>query len=271
MVEKETHSRFTLAAIDTALEAGDLLRKGFGTNYKISSKTGIHNLVTEYDCKAESLIIDSLKKALPHSSFLAEESGLTGKKEEYVWIIDPLDGTVNFAHRIPIFSVSIALEKQGELIAGVIYQPLQKELFVAEKGKGAFLNGKRIRVSCVESLANSMLAIGLPYNSIDNPFHCIDHCIDVMKLGIPIRRLGSAAMDLAYTAAGYFEGFFEAGLQAWDAAAGTLLIQEAGGTVTHWDGSPFSIHAKKTILATNGKIHQEIGAVLHRRTDLFRN
>jgi myo-inositol-1(or 4)-monophosphatase len=156
------------------------------------------------------------------------------------------------------------LEEQGTLRSGIVYQPLQNELFVAEKGKGAFLNGDPIRVSPVAELEKSILATGFPYNLADNPFHCIEHFIDVVKLGIPIRRLGSAAIDLAYTAAGYFEGFFEVGLSPWDCAAGVLLIEEAGGKVTHWDGKPFSVHSKKPIVATNGKIHPGLAAILHR-------
>lgn len=265
LVKKETFSRLTLAAIEAGLQAGEILRKGFGTSFEIHSKEGKHNLVTEYDYKAEKAIIATLKALVPESRFLAEESGLTGAEEELVWIIDPLDGTVNFAHHIPIFSVSIAMEKKGEILSGIVYQPLQNELFVAEKGKGAYLNEKPICVSPVLSLEQSILATGFPYNLSENPFHCIDHFIDIVKLGIPIRRLGSAAIDLAYTAAGYFEGFFEVGLAPWDCAAGFLLIQEAGGKITHWDKTPFSIHSRKPIVATNGHIHEEIAAILHRK------
>jgi len=255
----------TLAAIDAALEAGDLLRSGFRTPFKISSKEGRHNLVTDYDRKAEETILSFLRKNVPDSHFLAEESGKTGEEKELFWIIDPLDGTVNFAHKIPIFSVSIALERKGEIFCGVVYQPIQNELFAAEKGKGAFLNSEPIRVSPVAKLDQAILATGFPYNLSENPFHCIDHFIDIVKLGVPIRRLGSAAIDLAYTAAGYFEGFFEAGLRAWDCAAGMLLIEEAGGKVTHWNGKPFSIHSNLPIAATNGKIHEALTAILHRR------
>jgi len=264
LAKKEPFSRLTLAAIDAALEAGAILRQGFGTSFKISSKEGKHNLVTEYDTLAEERIIASLKAAAPGSRFLAEESGGSGTGEGPLWIVDPLDGTVNFAHRIPIFSVSIALEENGEIVSGVVYQPLQNELFAAERGKGAFLNGEPLHVSSVQSLDGSILAIGFPYNLIENPFHCIDHFIDVIRLGIPIRRLGSAAIDLAYTAAGYFEGFFEVGLGPWDCAAGILLVEEAGGKVTHWDKKPFSIHSKKPVVATNGRIHDALATILHK-------
>jgi myo-inositol-1(or 4)-monophosphatase len=288
LVKKETFSRLTLAAIDAALEAGEILRKGFGTSFTISSKEGRHNLVTDYDIKAEKSIISALKQMVPGSCFLAEESGATGekgppethrlrgkeegppethrlrgKKVDLLWIIDPLDGTVNFAHGIPIFSVSIALEKNGQIQTGVVYQPLHHELFVAELGNGAFLNGEPIRVSPVLRLEESMLATGFPYNLADNPFHCIDHFIDVLKLGVPIRRLGSAALDLAYTAAGHFEGFFEVSLSPWDCAAGQLLVAEAGGKVSHWDKTTFSAHGKNPILATNGHIHDPLLKILN--------
>ncbi len=264
LVQEKTFSRLTRAARDAALLAGDILLQGFGSRFKISSKEGRHNLVTEYDIKAEQAIIAHLTSAAAGSCFLAEESGTTGTTNELLWIIDPLDGTVNFAHNIPFFSVSIALEEKGEILSGVIYHPVSQELFIAEKGKGAFLNGKRIQVSSTPSLAQSILATGFPYNLADNPFHCIEHFIDIVKLGIPIRRLGSAALDLAYTAAGRFDGFFEAGLSPWDCAAGVLLIQEAGGQVSHWNEKPFSIHSRQPILATNGLIHPQTASILHK-------
>jgi myo-inositol-1(or 4)-monophosphatase len=277
LVKKETFSRLTLAAIAAAMEAGEILRNGFGTSFAISSKEGRHNLVTDYDLKAEKCILGALHASVPGSRFLAEESGMTGGEEggkdesgvtgeeaDLLWIVDPLDGTVNFAHGIPIFSVSIALEKDKKIQSGVVYHPLHNDLFVAELGQGAFLNGERIRVSPVKRLEDSMLATGFPYNLADNPFHCIDHFIDVLKLGIPIRRLGSAALDLAYTAAGHFEGFFEVSLSPWDCAAGQLLVHEAGGKVTHWDKTPFSSHSKNPILATNGHIHDSLHKILNR-------
>ena len=257
-------SDLTLLAIEAATAAGEMLRSGFGTHFSIASKEGKHNLVTEYDHKAEKAIIEQLRRKAPGSRFLAEESGESGAPGGLLWIIDPLDGTVNFAHQIPMFSVSIALEKEGKLVSGVVFQPMLQELFVAEKGKGAFLNGHPIRVSATEKLPQSILATGFPYNIEDNPSHCIDHFTDVLKLGIPIRRFGSAAIDLAYTASGRFDGFFEVGLSPWDCAAGVLLVEEAGGQVSAWDQSPFSLHEKRPILATNGKIHAQAAHLLHR-------
>jgi myo-inositol-1(or 4)-monophosphatase len=264
--KKDSLSNITLIAIEAALLAGEVLRKGFGTEFSISSKEGIHNLVTEYDHLSEKTILDFLKQNVPESSFLAEESGKTGSAaKEWLWIVDPLDGTVNYAHRIPIFSVSIAAEKKGEIFCGVVFQPITHELFVAEKGKGAFLNGNPIRVSGVSALEKSMIATGFPYNLADNPFHCIDHFVDILRLGIPIRRLGSAAIDLAYTASGRFEGFFEVELGAWDCAAGKLLVEEAGGKVTTWENHPFEIRSRRSILASNGRIHDSISTILKRK------
>jgi myo-inositol-1(or 4)-monophosphatase len=262
---KESLSHITLIAIEAALKAGEILRYGFGTHFSISSKEGRHNLVTEFDHKSEKVIIDFLTQNVPNSHFLAEESGATGKDTGGIlWIIDPLDGTVNFAHQIPVFAISIAAHKNGKVISGVVYQPITHELFVAEIGKGAFLNGQRLKVSEVRQIESSILATGFPYNLAKNPFHCIEHFVDILKLGIPIRRFGAAAIDLAYTSAGRFEGFFEVELAPWDVAAGKLLIEEAGGKVTHWDKNPFDIFSRKTILATNSHIHDGMAAILNR-------
>lgn len=263
---KESLSELTLIAIEAALLAGDILRQGYGTNFSISSKEGRHNLVTEYDHRCEKAIIEFILKNKPHSHFLAEESGATGsEKEDLLWIIDPLDGTVNFAHQIPVFSVSIAAQVGKEVVSGVVYQPITQELFVAEKGKGAFLNGKKIQVSPITSLEQSILATGFPYNLAQNPHHCIEHFVEILKQGIPIRRLGSAAIDLAYTAAGRFEGFFEVQLSPWDCAAGNLLVEEAGGKISTWEQKPYDLHAKGPILASNGSIHPALAAVLAKR------
>ncbi len=260
--KEKTFSNYTLIAIDAALQAGEILRQGYGTQFSITQKVGIHNLVTEFDLLAEKSILSFISKYVPKSQFLAEESGASGETSEILWIIDPLDGTVNFAHQIPVFSVSIALEKKGELFCGVVYQPITHELFVAEKNKGAFLNGKELKVSNVSKLSDSMISLGFPYNLHENPHHCIEHFVDILRLGIPIRRLGSAAIDIAYTAAGRFDGFFEVGLSPWDCAAGILLIEEAGGKVTSWDNRPIHHRAKDPILCTNGKIHTMLSNVL---------
>jgi myo-inositol-1(or 4)-monophosphatase len=267
---KEKGSEFnalTVIAMEAALQAGDILRDGFGTTFEIHTKPGDHNLVTEYDVKSEKSIIEFITQTTPNSRFLAEESGNTGpSKNRITWIIDPLDGSVNFAQHIPVFSVSIAVEKEGQVIAGVVLQPMTHELFVAERGKGAFLNGKKIEVSATKTLKDSVLATGFPYNLSQNPAHCIEHFMDILKAGIPIRRLGSAAIDLAYTAAGRFDGYFEVSLSAWDCAAGKLILEEAGGRMTTWEDKPFDIRSGHTILATNKLLHPEITKLLSKST-----
>jgi myo-inositol-1(or 4)-monophosphatase len=246
----------------TALEAGDLLKEGFGTTFHIDNKEGRHNLVTEYDYQAEKLIIERIGAQFPDHIFLAEESGATGAAPNVVrWIIDPLDGTVNFAHSIPIFCVSIGAELNGELLAGVIYAPMTGEFFTAAKGAGAFLNGERLNVSATTKLDDAILVTGFPYNAWENPHDCIDHFSRFVRMGIPVRRLGSAAIDLAYLAAGRFDGYWEVSLNSWDMAAGKLMLLEAGGTMTQYDGAPHNLH-KGTMLATNGRIHAEMSAVL---------
>lgn len=257
-------SPMTSAAITAARSAGALLAEGYGTSFAISSKEGKHNLVTEYDTKAERLIIDALSSAFPDSAFLAEESGQSGTEDnDMLWIVDPLDGTVNFAHSIPIFSVSIAAMTHGALHCGVVYHPLLDELFVAERGKGAFLNDAPIRVSSVASLSDAMLVTGFPYNVALNPNNCIDDMAHMLQMGMPIRRLGSAALDFAYVAAGRFDGYWEASLGAWDAAAGLLLVREAGGSATQFDGAAIDLFGG-TYLVTNGRIHDELSQTLAR-------
>jgi len=246
-------------AVEAALKSGDILRKGFGTSFEISLKEGKNNLVTEFDKLSEKAIIQHIHSIFPDHVFLAEESGKTGDlaKDNVRWIIDPLDGTVNFAHGLPIFSISIAAELNNEIIAGVVYHPLLDELFVAKKDGGAYLNGKKLKVSDNDDLDSSMLVTGFPYNVNQNPCGCIDHFVSIIKKGIPVRRLGSAALDLAYVAAGRFDGFWEINLNPWDVAAGILLVQEAGGRISTYSNKSYSIF-DESILATNGKIHNGI-------------
>ncbi len=257
-------SELTLLAIDAAQTAGAILRSGFGSTFKVSSKSERHDLVTDYDYRSEQSIISSIKAKFPHHHFLAEESGATHDsvaQSNVRWIIDPLDGTVNFAHAVPIFSISIAAEVDGELVSGVVYQPLLHELFVAEKGKGAWLNGKKITVSTTSNLSDSFLVTGFPYIVAENPSNCIDHFSRFLQLGIPIRRLGSAALDLAYTAAGRFDAFWEVSLSPWDVAAGVLLVLEAGGKVSNYFGESYVV-GNGSIVASNGLFEHEILKVL---------
>jgi len=249
-------------AITAALGAGEKLKEGFGTTFEISSKEGIHNLVTEYDLIAEQYIISKITSAFPRHSILSEEAGKQETESEYRWIIDPLDGTVNFAHSIPIFCVSIAVEYKGEIVCGVIFNPMIEELFVAVKGKGSTLNGKKIEVSTTKTVKESILVTGFPYDVANNPNGAIDDIVTILKLGLPIRRLGSAALDLAYLAAGRFDGYWESKLQPWDVAAGLLVVREAGGKVTHYDNEEYVV-STGTVLATNGYIHFELSNTLH--------
>ncbi|GAB1430185.1 inositol monophosphatase family protein [Ignavibacteria bacterium] len=250
-------------ARNLAVSAGELLRKGFGGSFGVSSKEGRHNLVTEYDNRSEDLIISGIRRKFPDHEFLAEESGASGNTDSNVrWIIDPLDGTVNFAHSIPIFCVSIAAEVGGEIECGVIYQPMTDEMFTTIKDGGAFLNDKPLRVSQNTKLNDAILVTGFPYNVGSNPDNCIEHFSAFLRFGIPIRRLGSAALDLAYTAAGRFDGFWEARLNPWDVAAGMLMVREAGGRISSYDNSEYKI-GDKSIVASNGHIHGEILDVLY--------
>ncbi|NGX37575.1 MAG: Inositol-1-monophosphatase [Chlamydiae bacterium] len=240
-----------------ALEAGDLLKQGFGTSFQIESKEGKQNLVTEYDLSSQKLIVEILKGAFPTHHFLAEEGDLKQMpSDEILWIIDPLDGTVNFAHNIPLFAVSIAAARGNEILAGVIYQPLLDELFASEKGSGAYLGKNRLQVTDQKNLEEAFTATGFPYDAYKNPMHCIERFGKMVAKGIPIRRLGVASIDLAYVAMGRFDLFWEVGLHPWDMAAGKLLIEEAGGKVTHYDGSPHQIYSYLPILASNGHLHE---------------
>lgn len=258
---KRHKSELLTAAKEAALQAGALLKEGFGTSFEISLKDGHHNLVTTYDHLAESAISKAILKQFPTHGFIGEESGQQ-KAGEILWIVDPLDGTVNFAHNIPMFSVSIAAYSQGKIIVGVVYQPMTDELFWAESGNGAFLNDTPIRVSAKTRLDDAFLATGFPYNVKENPLHCIETFNRLTLRGIPIRRFGSAAIDLAYVAAGRFDGYWEVSLQPWDLAAGLLLVQEAGGIVTRYDGSVCKCLEAGPVLAANHHIHNQLKEML---------
>lgn len=261
-MDNTRYSEYALTAINAAMLAGNYLRQGFQTSMDIGYKEGKHNLVTNYDIGAEKKIIEYIKKSYPNHTFLAEESGLSKSSGDTCWIIDPLDGTVNFAHGIPFFAVSIGVEIAKELVCGVVFQPMTQELFIAEKGKGAYFNGRKISVTKTEEIDQAFLATGFPYDVANNPNHCIEKFNHILQLGIPVRRLGVASLDLAYVACGRFDGFFEVSLSPWDCAAGILLIEEANGVVTQWDNTPFDIHGYKPILASNSKIHGQLTKTL---------
>ena len=257
MNESLENAQFLTVAIQAALQAGALLRQGFGTTFEISFKEGHHNLVTTYDKLAEKTISEAIAKRFPSHGFLGEESGQQ-KDGSILWIVDPLDGTVNFAHNIPVFSVSIAVAIQDQIGIGVVYQPMTDELFWAERGKGAFLNGKPLRVSAEANLKQAFLATGFPYNVSQDPLNCIETFMKLTRKGMPIRRLGSAAIDLSYVAAGRFDGYWEVLLQPWDLAAGLLIVEEAGGQVTRYDGTFCKPLEAGPVVATNRHLHSQI-------------
>ena len=249
-------------AIETARDAGQLLLEKFGRITTVTKKGDI-NLVTEADLASEAMIIERIKSHQPRHSILAEEAGeavIIGGDNTWKWIIDPLDGTTNYAHGYPCFAVTIALEHDGEVVLGVTYDPTRNELFAAEKGQGATLNGKPIRVSAAEELGNSLICTGFPYD-FKRKDDFARHLTQFLLNSRGVRRDGSAAIDLAYVACGRFDGFWEEGLNPWDLAAGKLLIEEAGGWVTNYDGTAFSIYSPP-IVASNGKIHSEMLAIL---------
>lgn len=247
--------------IQIAKEAGEIIREGFGKNFQIEFKSGENNLVTEIDKKSEQVIIDFIQKKYPTHSVLAEERGELRRESEYLWVIDPLDGTSNFAHRLPIFSVSVGLQKNDETVAGVVYDVMQNVLYSAELGSGTFANENKISVSKQNKLTQSMLVTGFPYNVKINPEHAFERFEVMTKNARAVRRLGSAAIDFCYVASGVFEGFWEVYLHPWDICAGKLLVEEAGGLVTDFDGRVIDIHSKK-ILATNSLMHNQMVKLL---------
>ncbi|MEP6901314.1 MAG: inositol monophosphatase family protein [Actinomycetota bacterium] len=249
-------------AIETAREAGQILLEKFGRKINISKKGDI-NLVTEADLASEKHIIERVKSYYPKHAILAEESGdavLLDGVNTWKWIIDPLDGTTNFAHGYPCFCVTLALEHDGEIVIGVTFDPTRNELFAAEKGKGATLNGKPIRVSDTEHLSESLIVTGFPYD-FKQKENFARHLTDFLIYSRGVRRDGSAAIDMAYVACGRFDGFWEEGLNPWDVAAGFLLIEEAGGQVTYYNGAKFDVYTPP-ICGSNGLIHGEMLEVL---------
>lgn len=252
----ETENLFLEIAISAVKEAGRIQKQHFGQSHQVEYKGEI-NPVTEVDRRCEQAITQIILNAYPHHDILTEESFFEKKNSPFKWVIDPLDGTTNYLHGIPFFSVSIGLEIEGEVRLGVVYIPILEEMFVAEKGKGAFLNGKRITVSKMGQLSRSLLGTGFPYDLHQHVDEYLSYFREFITKTFAIRRPGSAAMDLAYVAAGRFDGFWELKLQPWDVAAGSLLIAEAGGVVTDFEGRPFDIYSQE-ILASNGLIHEQM-------------
>ena len=243
-------------ALKAVKEGGAILMQYFGKIKSIDYKGEI-NLVTEADRRSEEVILTIIKDSYTDHRILAEETGESGNSSPFKWIIDPLDGTTNYAHGYPCFCVSLAVEHEEEVIYGAVYDPVKDELFTAEKGKGAFLNGKEIKTSSTQQLDQSLLCTGFPYDVRDDMDSNILNFRTFLMKAQTVRRDGSAALDLCYTAAGRFDGFWEQKLFPWDVAAGSLLITESGGKLSNFKGENFSIYDKE-IVASNGIIHDQM-------------
>ena len=253
---------FRAVAVAAAQQAGKIIADAYRTEFRVDYKEGATtNLVTEVDRRSEVAIVEALSKAFPDHRILAEEGGEGSQRQSpYQWVVDPLDGTTNFAHGFPAFCVSIGLEAEGRIVLGVVYDPIRQELFEAQAGEGAFLNGERMRVSRASTLEKALLVTGFAYDQEGRRSN-LDHFSRFALRAQGIRRTGSAAIDLCYVASGRIDGFWELKLFPWDVAAGSLIVTEAGGLVTNFAGNPFSIYGNE-ILASNGLIHQAMIDVL---------
>lgn len=248
-----------------AVEVGKMQKVNLGKqNLAVNTKSTSIDLVTEIDKKSEVMIIDFIKQYYPSHSILAEESGLSARESDYLWIIDPLDGTTNFSQGLPIFAVSIALQYKRETVLGVVYVSVLDHLFTAVKGQGAYFNGQRMKVSAKQDLKESVLATGFPYDVADNEANNLDYFSQLLVKTRAIRRMGAAAYDVACVAAGLFDGYWELKLSPWDVAAAVLMVKEAGGKVIHFrEDRGISIIAGNEILVD--KIHGEIRKIDDKR------
>ncbi len=237
-----------------ARKSGEILKAGYNTEHQVGYKGEI-DLVTEVDHRSEAYLLGEVQRDFSTHHILAEESGIIKGNDESIWYIDPLDGTVNYAHHVPVFCVSIAYAYQGRLTLGAVYDPLRDEMYTAERGQGAYLNGKRLSVSSTSELKRSLLVTGFPYDTWNTELDNFANFIKFGKLTQGVRRLGSAALDLAYVAAGRFDGFWELSLKPWDVAAGGLICEEAGARITNIQGASDYISAPQSILAATPGIH----------------
>lgn len=251
-------------AIRLARDAGRILTDRLGTRINVSYKGEAINLVTDVDLASEQLIREGIATHYPRHQVLAEEGGLNDRTSDYRWIVDPLDGTTNYAHGYPVFAVSIGLEYKGEIILGVVFDPTRDEMFAAERGAGATLNNRKIRVSQTEKLGASMLSTGFPYNIRTSELTNLDNWSKFAMAAQAIRRDGAASIDLCYVACGRYDGFWELNLSPWDTAAGALIVIEAGGRISDFTGGQFSNY-RAEIVASNGLIHDEMLQVLGNR------
>jgi myo-inositol-1(or 4)-monophosphatase len=251
------------AAVDFARAAGAVLREGYGRAHRPERKGRI-DLVTEYDRRSERLLLEAIAGRFPGHAVLAEESGASAPGERAAsvrWVVDPLDGTTNFAHNYPFFCVSIAAEVDGVLTAGAVYDPVRDELFAAAAGEGATLNGAPLRVSDIDRVEDALIVTGFPYDVREDPESSLPLFEAFLMRAQGLRRDGSAALNHCYLAAGRFDGFWEGDLSPWDMAAGVLIVREAGGRVTDYEGGPFRLDHRQ-ILASNGRIHDEMRSIL---------
>jgi len=262
----------TQFAIRIAKAAGRILLQGFGTGVRVEHKSREIDLVTEFDRRSEEYILGRIRKAFPGHRILAEESGgipaspaargQAGAGDDPLWLVDPLDGTTNFAHGLPIFSVSIALRAGGQTRLGVVYDPTRKDCYWAERGKGAYCEAARLHVSKTAELGKSLLVTGFPYDAWSNPKNNLDYFAQFAVRSRGVRRLGSAALDLAYLAAGRFDGYWEMRLAPWDVAAGGLIAEEAGARVTAMDGESDYLTESPSLIAANPALHAKMTAVI---------
>lgn len=261
----------TLSYIENlAREAGAILHAGYEKEHQVNYK-GVIDLVTEVDHQSEAFLLGKIQKDFPDHHIFSEETGVIKGRDEHIWYIDPLDGTVNYAHNIPIFCVSIAYASRrstsaslsASLSLGAVYDPMRDEMFTAERGEGAYLNGRRLQVSSTTDLQQSLLVTGFPYDAWDTPLDNFDNFVRFGKLSRGVRRLGSAALDLAYVGVGRFDGFWELALNPWDVAAGGLICEEAGALVTNVGGGDDYISPPLSIIAAAPGIHARMLKVLH--------
>lgn len=255
-------SSFTNTALAAAQKGAEVLLKHYGGKLNIEYKSEV-DPVTQADKGSQKAIIKIIKGIFPKHGILAEEDGVNEVDKDYCWIIDPLDGTVNFVHGLPMFAVSIGLKYKNEIITGVVYSPIINEVFIAEKSKGAWLNGKKIKVSRIKDNIKALGVTGFPYSIKENNNKVLKNFENVIVKVQGVRRLGSAALDLAYVACGRFEFFWEQGLKAWDIAAGILLVKEAGGVVSDYYGEKDCLFENTMLAANNLKIHKEILRVVN--------
>ncbi len=248
--------------LEISKEAGEIVREGFGKRFAIEFKGTKSNIVTEIDKKSEAAIIEFIEKEFPGHAILAEESGEHKSDSEYTWVIDPIDGTTNFAHGLPIFSVSIGVTKGDEIVAGAIYDVMRDVMYSTEKGAGAFRNGEKINVNDRNDLKESLIVTGFPYNTDKESERNKRHFLSMLDECRGVRRLGSAAIDLCFVAEGIFDGFWESRLHPWDVCAGYLLIEEAGGRISNYANEDITIFSTET-LASNGKIHAQMSELLN--------